>query len=73
MNEIDFGAFEEAFKLNPAPLKQNMDKVDAQSYKQPGKIFSCKTTSLPPPQKCFLPFYNQKRVKLAIAIPSPLF
>ena len=71
MNEIDFGAFEEAFKLNPAPLKQNMDKVDAQSYKQPGKIFSCKTNSLPPPKNVFCLFIIRRGVNLAM--PSPLF
>ena len=31
MNEIDFGAFEEAFKLNPAPLNRARDTVDNSS------------------------------------------
>merc|ERR1712226_1389258 len=42
INEIDFSAFEEAFKLNPAPIK----KAGGRDEPDPGKVAAIKTPQL---------------------------
>ena len=42
INEIDFSAFEEAFKLNPAPIK----KAGGRDEPDPGKVPAIKTPQL---------------------------
>ena len=42
INEIDFSAFEEAFKLNPAPIK----KTGGRDEPDPGKVPAIKTPQL---------------------------